>query len=229
MKKERTSRSAVILALLVVIVAMLALAPAALAAEKNYLLGSVYGSWYNSKMPLGPPAWPHAAVEVVYWDGTQWVPYDNKLHTLDISGFYAFSIDLGAVGEYYDLYAMMLTTDNAAFPLTPPWSAMDPIGFANSPGNFTVISFDDQVLPTMFSGTVKNSKTRKGIKGVKVTCAGKSVKTKAKGKYTLGNLLLKPGTAYKIKFTKKGYVTKGVSKKSSPGATTIVNVRMRKK
>jgi len=175
------------------------------------VIGFIYGAGYRFNMPLV------ATVTIVkpgaspgLWDDTG---YDM---TTDFTGLYAITASLleGPPG-----YAVAAAADD--------YDSGQPTAFAVGPGAMMNINIQLQVKPTTFSGVVKNSRTGKPARGVKVACAGLSAKTDGKGKYTLAGLLLKPGAKYAVTFTRRGYFKKTVKPLSFPGSTRTVSTKMR--
>ncbi len=82
------------------------------------------------------------------------------------------------------------------------------------------------VKNTTVSGTVKSAKTKKAVKGVKVTLGNQTATTSKKGKYSIV-VGLWPATSYKVTFAWKGHkkVTKTIT--SAPGSVVGLNVSLK--
>ena len=93
-------------------------------------------------------------------------------------------------------------------------------------GATEAVLLDLVVTNTKVTGTVKNAATRKPLRGVSVKLGNKTVKTNAKGKYTI-LIGLWPATKYKIKFSKKGFHAQTKSVLSHPNLGRTVNVSLR--
>jgi hypothetical protein len=213
-------RKFMMLVLAAVMLGVFVAAPAALAQGNTTVLGFVYGTGYRFNVAL-------SQVDVeIYAPGVtpdSWVPTGFKSRT-DFTGLYVISADLG-LPAYYTGYAVKAT------PVVGGESAQYQEGIYmpvdNSPGTIQAINLQIAVKPTTITGKVTNYRTKKPVKGVKVQCAGVSVKTKANGTFTIANLSLKPLTKQNVQFTKKGYVKKTVKASANPGGTrTLKNVRL---
>jgi len=207
-------RRLIILALAALLLGGLAIVPAALAADEAHILGQVQGTGYKFTTNLSG-----ANVEV--WTTTI-IPPAPFSATTDVTGWYVVNTD-GELPLYYT--SSIVGQAKATYYQD---SAVTPIPGV-IPNAVVLQTFQLQVNPTTFTGKVTKKGTSKGVKGVKVSCAGLFVKTNSKGKYTLPNLLLKPGQKYSVVCTKKGYrktIKKGLA---NPGLTRTVNIAMRKK
>ena len=78
------------------------------------------------------------------------------------------------------------------------------------------------VLNTTVKGVVKSAKTKKAIKGVKVTVGNKTATTNAKGKYSI-LIGLWPATKYKATFAWKGHKKATTTFTSAPNSSVVVN------
>ena len=94
--------------------------------------------------------------------------------------------------------------------LTPTYTSTE-IGFAN-------VALSLPVKNTTVSGTVKSAKTKKAVKGVKVTIGNQTVATNKKGKFSIV-IGLWPATKYSAKFVWKGHKKAKKAFTSAPGAT----------
>ena len=203
-----------LLAAVAVVALMLVVAPIA-AAGPMTIIGNTYGHFYGGKKALAT----NVAVYAPPGDavGTPLVETD----TTD-SGIFGLAVDLGAPPLYYAGYriwasAPMFDTGYGVFDWVPDGVATTQI----------VIN----VKATTVTGTVKNAKTKKPIKGVLVKIPGgpkAGVKTNSKGFYSIKSMLW-PSSSYKATFTKKGYKKATKSFKSAPGSTrSKVNVSLKK-
>jgi len=97
---------------------------------------------------------------------------------------------------------------SATVGLTPVYTSSE-IGFAN-------VALTLPVKNTTVSGTVKSAKTKKAVKGVKVTVGNKTVATNSKGKFSIV-IGLWPASKYSAKFAWKGHKAVSKTLTSNPG------------
>jgi hypothetical protein len=212
-------RSAVVV--LAIAVLGLAAVPVALAASSSMILaGVVHGTYYGGQREIA------ATVTVPNPTAPTGPPLATTKAGAD--GFFIMTVPFSGLPLYYSNFTVTAT---ALSPSAADWSHLFSTGKASflfSAGGAAGVSLHMVVKNTRVSGTVKNAKTKKALKGVKVTVGNKSLKTSKRGKYSLA-IGLWPATRYKAKFAKKGFysVTKRFS--SAPGSSVSVNVALKAK
>lgn len=204
------------LALIVLAIAVVGLiaVPVALA-DNSFMIvaGLVHGHYYGGTRPL-------AATVTVPDPSTTAAPLATTQASSDGLFVTFFTPPLP---QYTDL-----TVSATAFgpnSNVPDWSGLFSTGtatFENSPGQGVTVSLSMVVKNTTVSGVVKSAKTKKAVKGVKVTVGNKTATTNAKGAYKIV-IGLWPATKYKATFAWKGHKKATTTFTSLPGGSRVVN------
>jgi len=210
---------AMLVGLAIVVLALVVVPVASAASGSMALAGLVYGHCYNGNKALGG-----AVVDVYPANADPSTATPIASTTTVSSGLYQLVVSLGTPSTYagYPIYAKKsnFSTGTSAFDFVP-----------STPTNLSTAIVPDivlNVLTTKVTGTVKDAKSKKPIKGVSVVIPGaKKVKTNSKGKYSVTTALW-PNSSYKASFSKKGFKSKKSSFKSAPGASKTVNVSLKK-
>ncbi len=207
------------LALIVLAIAVVGLiaVPFALAAEPTMVVGGlVHGKCYSGTRTM-------AAVVAVPDPSSTAQPPDTLSTTQSTAdGFFLMIVPLpGSPATYADL----TITSTALSPALADWSAFFSTGtssFENIPGGAEGVSLSMVVKNTTVSGVVKSAKTKKAVKGVKVTVGNKTTTTNAKGAYKIV-IGLWPATKYAATFAWKGHKKATTPFTSSPNKTVTIN------
>ena len=227
--KGSTTRLAVVVGLVLLALALVAVPLASAAPTVPCLVfGSVQGHFYGGNRAL--PA------EVAVFDPT----HANLGATITPGGATLFEL---VVDVPLQQYTVSITVDTqtlgpkALDTSKADWTTFfskNPQSFEpiyNTSGDFAyspAVALVLQVKTTTLTGAVKDAKTNKALKGVKVTLGKTSVTTSKKGAYAVASQLW-PGSKYKATFSKKGYksVTKTIT--GAPNSTLGRNVVLKKK
>ena len=209
------------LALVVLAIAVVGLVavPVALADSSSMILaGLVHGTYYGGQRAI--------AATVTVPDPTMGPSLATTQATTD--GFFIMVVPFSGAPLYYDGFTVTAT---ALSPKLANWSGFFSTGttpFEFSAGGAVGVRLNMVVKNTTVSGTVKNAKTKKAMKGVKVTVGNKSVTTSTKGKYSLA-IGLWPATKYRATFAKKGFYSVVQTFSSAPGSGVSVSVALKAK
>jgi hypothetical protein len=211
------------LAVVVLAIAVLGLVavPVALAANLSMTLyGVVHGTFYGGQRPIA------ATVTVPNPTAPTGPPLATTRASAD--GLFIMTVPFSGLPLYYGEFTVTAT---ALSPTLKDWSKLFSTGRASfefSAGGAVGVPLTLTVKRTRVSGAVRNAKTKKALKGVKVTVANKSLKTSKRGKYSLA-IGLWPATRYKAKFAKKGFYSVTKRFASAPGSTRAVNALLKAK
>ncbi len=209
------------LALVVLAIAVVGLVavPVALADSSSMILaGLVHGTYYGGQRAI--------AATVTVPDPTTGPALATTQATTD--GFFIMVVPFSGLPLYYSDFTVTAT---ALSPKLADWSSFFSTGtapFEFIAGGAVGVRLNMVVKNTKVSGTVWNAKTKKALKGVKVTVGNKSVTTSTKGKYSLA-IGLWPATKYRATFAKKGFYSVVKTFSSAPGSGVSVSVVLKAK
>jgi hypothetical protein len=201
--KGSTTRLAVLVGLVLLALALLVvpLANAAPATGPVFVGINTLGTFYG-----GAKAMP-AQVNIL--DVTDATTYAGPLTTSALGTFVMVAdLPLPTYAAGFHATATAANFASAKVPFTPTYDSSQ-FGFAN-------VALYLPVNNTTISGTVKSLKTKKAVKGVKVTIGNKTVKTSRKGRFSVV-IALWPATKYKATFAWKGHKKVAKSFTSAPG------------
>jgi hypothetical protein len=202
------------LALVVLAIAVVGLVavPVALADGSSMVLaGLVHGTYYGGQRAIA------ATVTVPDPTAPTGPPLASTQATTD--GFFIMVVPFSDLPLYYSDFTVTATANFFNTGTTP---------FEFSAGGAAGVRLNMVVKNTTVSGTVTNAKTKKAMKGVKVTVGNKSVTTSTKGKYSLA-IGLWPATKYRATFAKKGFYSLVKTFSSAPGSGVSVSVVLKAK
>jgi hypothetical protein len=203
--KGSTTRLAVLVGLVLLALALLVvpLANAAPATGPVFVGINTLGTFYG-----GAKAMP-AQVNIL--DVTDATTYAGPLTTSALGTFVMVAdLPLPTYATGFHATATAANFANAEQTFTVAYDTSGDFGFANVPPLYLPVN------NTTISGTVKSLKTKKAVKGVKVTIGNKTVKTSRKGRFSVV-IALWPATKYKATFAWKGHKKVAKSFTSAPG------------
>jgi hypothetical protein len=226
-------RKLLVLALAVVVLGGLLVTPVALAADTPaWVAGTVKGTGYNYTVNLSgatvdlwqvtgtSPSWTFTPLNfpaTTAPDGQYVINVLTQDTDASLPLYYGGNCVVVPTAQYYRT-STDLTKYLPAFSVLP-WT------WTQSDATYKTLT----VLESVYKGKVVKKSNGKALKGVKVVVAGNknyNFKTNSNGRYTTYKVttdkqticLLKPGTKYKIKFTKSGYKAKTITVTSAPMA-----------
>ena len=158
-----------------------------------------------------------------YYGGARALP--AKVYILDLADIttYAGPVTTTSLGTFVmvaDLPLPIYATDFHATATATNFSGVEatftPVPDTNGDFGFANVALTLTVKNTTVSGTVKSAKTKKVLKGVKVTIGNQTVATSKKGKFSFV-IGLWPATKYKMVLAWKGHKKVTRTLTSNPG------------